>query len=67
MFNLLHHRNPSHQQSEATIRSTSIVIAVYFGSTTSLAIVRDSSLLEIITLHSIVFGVLAAVIFHKLG
>jgi hypothetical protein len=69
MFNAFPRRNSagSAQHSEATIKSTSLVIAVYFGSTTSLAIVRDTSLLNIITLHSLVFGILAAFIFHKSG
>jgi hypothetical protein len=50
---------------EATVRSISLIIAVYFSSTTSVAIVRDSSLVEIVSFHSIVFGILAAFIFHR--
>jgi ABC-type Mn2+/Zn2+ transport system permease subunit len=68
MFNVLPYRSaamPKDQHSEATIRSISLVIAVYFGSTTSLAIVRDTSFLEIVAFHAVVFGILAAAIFHR--
>ena len=68
MFALLPYRNIASSKGrhwETTIRSISVVIAVYVGSTTSMAIVRGTPLVEIVAFHSIIFGILAAIIFHR--